>query len=270
MSSPAAMVRIRNGRVEYLEPGNTYDVTLSVIKGPEAIEDYIDGGEKWAKKNAIGCRTSINVAEDDGCLLIDYDKRVVIFFGGDIECSYWQQQSTMEEIASAPFWNGWDVRWAYKGLLDVARYLDQVPELLGCPWYGKVDMEGCLLLEDAVTSDTHRAASVIAIKEDEKVNLYPLDTMFPEDMLHYGESNLASILSSQGACNGIHLDDFDLVRGFLIDKDAMTVTFWGLCCELVPRHLEEAWPGWKAIDLEGDRQAFECIVSSFMDPTEDK
>ena len=67
MSSPAAMVRIRNGRVKYLEPGNTYDVTLSVIKGPEAIEDYIDGGEKWAKKNAVGCRTSVNAAEDDGC-----------------------------------------------------------------------------------------------------------------------------------------------------------------------------------------------------------
>ena len=78
------------------------------------------------------------------------------------------------------------------------------------------------------------------------------------------------MLSNQGACNGIHLNDFDLVRGFLIDEDAMTVTFWGLCCELVPEHLEEAWPGWKVIDLEGDRKGFERIISSLMILTEDK
>lgn len=263
MSSRATTVRIRNGRIEYLEPFDTYAVIDCVVEGSDIVNEHMDGMVVWAKKYVPDSRRAgIQWAEGEGCLIADYDDKVVIFFGGDIECSYWSQQSLMEGIASAPCWQGWDARWAYKGLLDVARYLDQVPELLGCPWHGKVDMEGCLLLEDAVTSDTHRAASVIAIKEDEKVNLYPLDTMFPEDMLHYGESNLASILSSQGACNGINLDDFDLVRGFLIDKDAMTVTFWGLCCELVPGHLEEAWPGWKAIDLEGDRQAFECIVSS--------
>ena len=91
MSSPATMVRIRGGRVEYLEPGNTYDVVNSVFGGPGAIQEYIDGDGSWAKKNPIDWRTSINGAEGDGCLLIDYVKKVVIFFGGDIECSYQQQ-----------------------------------------------------------------------------------------------------------------------------------------------------------------------------------
>lgn len=262
MSSPAAMVRIRGGRVEYLERGNTYDIVDSVVKGPAAIADYIDGGGNWAKKNVVDYRVSINCAEDCGCLVIDHDNRVVIFYGGDVECSYWEQQAIMDEIASAPYWDGWDVRWAYKGLLDAARYLGQVEELLKNPFFGKVDMNGCLLLEGGVTTDIREAASIIVIYSGGKLELYPLDTMFPEDLLHYDESKLASMLRSQGSRSIARLEDFDFVRGFLFDEDAMTVTFWGLCCDLLPEYLEQAWPGWKAIDLEGNREGFERLISS--------
>lgn len=55
---------------------------------------------------------------------------------------------------------------------------------------------------------------------------------------------------------------YDFVRGFLFDEDAMQVTYWGLCCELVPEYLEEAWQGWKAIDLEGNRKEFDRIIGS--------
>ena len=260
MSSPATMVRIRGGRVEYLEPGNTYDVVSSVFGGPDAVQEYIDGNGSRAKKNPIDWRTSINSSEGDGCLLIDYDKKEVIFFGGDIECSYQQQQAVMEEIASAPYWGGWNVRWAYKGLLDVARYLNQVPELLNDSHFGKVDMNGCLLLGGSVTNDVREAASIITVNSARGLDLYPLDTMFPEDLLHYGEQNLVSMLDNQGSRSIPRLDDFDFVRGFLFDEIAMTVTFWGLCCELLPEYLEMAWPGWKAIDLEGNRDKFEKMI----------
>lgn len=262
MSSPATMVRIRGGVVEYLERGNTYDAVESVIEGPDAVRDYLDGRGNWARRNAIRSRTSINSAEDEGCLLSDYDNRVIIFFGGDIECSYWQQQEVMEEIASASRWDGWDVRWAYKGLLDAARYLGQVPELLDGPFFGRVDTRGCLLIEDTVTDDVNRASSVIAVKANGRLDVYPLDTMFPEDLLHYGEPELVSMLNNQGCFSQLRLEDYDFVRGFLFDEDAMQVTYWGLCCELVPEYLEEAWQGWKAIDLEGNRKEFDRIIGS--------
>ena len=44
----------------------------------------------------------------------------------------------------------------------------------------------------------------------------------------------------------------------------MTVTMWGLCCELVPEYLEQAWPGWKVVDLEGDQEGFNRIIGNKM------
>lgn len=122
-------------------------------------------------------------------------------------------------------------------------------------------MLGARLSESVVTSDAREAASVIAVNSGDKLDLYPLSTMFPEDLLHYGEANRVSMLSKQGHRSVSHLEGLDLVRGFLFDEDAMVVTYWGLCCELLPGHLERAWPGWKATDLEGDRETFERLIS---------
>ena len=264
-------MRIRNGRIEYLEPFDTYAVIDCVVEGPDIVNEHMDGMVVWAKKYAPDSRRAgIQWAEGEGCLIADYDNKVVIFFGGDIECSYWSQQSLMEGIASAPCWQGWDVRWAYKGLLDATRYLGQEDEYLDSGFVIRIDEKGCNLLENTVTADVHRASSIIAVKADDKLVLYPLDTMFPEYLLYYGERNLVSKLDRQGRFSRLRFDDYVFVRGFLFDEDSMTATYWGLCCELVPRRLEEGWPNWKAVDLEGDRQGFECIVSSFMDPTEDK
>ena len=249
MSASATMARIRSGRVEYLECGNAYDVVDSVISGPAAIGDYIDGRNGWSRKDVVSWRTLINSAEDEGCLVVDYDEKVILFFGGDIDCSYQRWRSTMERIASASCWDGWDVRWAYEGLLDAARYLGQVPELFDDSSFGEVDMLGARLSESGVKSDAREAASVIAVNSGDKLDLYPLSTMFPEDLLHYGEANRVSMLSKQGHRSVSHLEGIDLVRGFLFDEDAMVVTYWGLCCELLPGHLERAWPGCKAIDL---------------------
>lgn len=263
MSSPAAMVRIRDGRIEHLERGNTYDVVESVINGPEAIADYIDGNGQWVCHKEVTSRSSIDPNDNCGCLLIDYDSKVVLFYGGDLECSSVQQKAVMDQIVSAPYWGGWDVRWAYKGLLDAARCIDQVPQLLADSNFGKLDERGTVLVPD-VTSDPERASSVIVQKRDGNQTFYPLDCMYPEDLLHYGEAGLIFALNRQGGYDNFQFDGCDLVRGFLFDEDTMTVIMWGLCCELAPEYLEQAWPGWKVVDLEGDQEGFNRIIGSKM------
>lgn len=263
MSSPAAMVRIRDGRIEHLERGNTYDVVESVINGPEAIADYIDGNGQWVCHKEVTSRSSIDPNDNCGCLLIDYDSKVVLFYGGDLECSSVQQKAVMDQIVSAPYWGGWDVRWAYKGLLDAARYIDQVPQLLADSNFGKLDERGTVLVPD-VTSDPERASSVIVQKRDGNQTFYPLDCMYPEDLLHYGEAGLIFALNRQGGYDNFRFDGCDLVCGFLFDEDTMTVIMWGLCCELAPEYLEQAWPGWKVVDLEGNQEGFNWIIGSKM------
>lgn len=84
--------------------------------------------------------------------------------------------------------------------------------------------------------------------------------MLPEDLLHYGERALVFLLDKQGYRKQLRFDDYDFLRGFFFDEDTGVVTMWGLCCDILPESVEQALPGWRAVDLEGDREEFERRV----------
>lgn len=57
-------------------------------------------------------------------VVIDYDRKVFLFWGNDFLIDHVAHISHLVEIMRSHTWSGWDVRWAAWGVFDVAEYLD--------------------------------------------------------------------------------------------------------------------------------------------------
>jgi hypothetical protein len=185
-------------------------------------DDWLD--EVWAEGGAV----------------IDHDARVLLFYGGeDLLYEIPLRRAYLRALARA--WDGWDVRWAYEGIADLADYvghpragvLDPRPRERQSPLRFQ-DVPGWVVLAVSLLDDCGRLRFYTTHDD-------------ATDLLRAGPGVLAQLATAP------HHDRLDLAQfdadfpnnGVHLDPTGRTLDFWLAhpSEEIAPR-TAAAWPGW--------------------------
>jgi hypothetical protein len=218
------------------------------------LPDDLFWGPKYAagfirSQQPGGNRRILDEIWAEGGAVLDFDAKKLLFFGGeDVMCEVALRRihlSLMREV-----WSGWDVSWAYEGVVDLANYLGVPRETV---------LTNPNALEPVTLKPAAKSGMVINIVSLRStrgtLRFFPLVGMLRQ-YLRVGPSLLAT-------AGKYGMDAADLRSssssaphaGFHIDEGSRTVDFW--CAQDFPAAAErvaEWWPGW---DVTWHRDRFE-------------
>lgn len=184
----------------------------------------------------------------EGGALVDPDKKVFLLYGGeDVETDIPLRRVYLKLLQHV--WQGWEVRWAYNGIFDLAEYV-------GCP-LEKVDskLEPDYLVnlswDPPEKKSYFNIVGSIQFEVGDDILIFPL----AED-LDYLLANSPAMLDQVNRRNGyIKLDVWEWTSdfpegGFHIDVPQKTIDIWSY--DALPTDLYQKWNGWK-LNFHADR-----------------
>jgi CubicO group peptidase (beta-lactamase class C family) len=188
----------------------------------------------------------------EGGALLDLEKRKLLFYGGeDILLDVPLRNlflRLMEKI-----WPGWEIIWAYEGILDLATYVGYPQETL----LAEREVYTCdrSLAPPPARDWTDLIASVQFAGDD--LLLFPLDGQL-DSYLFNGPALINGINKSYGYRSFV-LSEWTEVfpaAGFHIDVTRKRIDIWhAKALEAVLTRLQSIWPGWEIIDHGGGYEA---------------
>lgn len=198
MGSRANIVTIENGDTKiYFFHWLAQEMDAFVILGEENFrkfleESYEDGDGQNLMDNAWA----------EGGLLLDFDNKVLIWFGGeDIEYDRPYLDAYMLLLQQA--WPGWDTRWASMGNYDIGLYLgisdEELRRIVGT--HKKSDRP----LEDALRMRHAERTGLITISGKRGCFTTPTSCWCVSELLDFGEG-LVSIYPSMAHCGTALID----------------------------------------------------------------
>lgn len=183
----------------------------------------------------------LNTVWAEGGAVLDRDHHVLLFFGGeDVRYDIPLRRAFLDMMRRV--WSGWEIRWAYEGIADIAEYaghsrtdLIVERERFGLP---------SLKAPPAEWNWIDTAGSMR--RTDGSIALYPLGGEV-ENYLAEGPRLVEQLGEAKGR-DDLSLDDMMEFPcgGFHIDVAKRTVDFWG--AKMPPRIAQEittAWSDWK-------------------------
>jgi hypothetical protein len=194
----------------------------------------------------------------EGGALIDAQRRVLLLFGGE---------AILYDIPLRRFylrllqrvWRGWDVRWAYEGIVDQADYLGLPRELVLVP---AGDDESWDDLSLAAPEEKDWTDGVGSIRwEDGTLRLYPLTTGSTCYVYLHNGTRLLEAARQAGGVETLALDEWTPEfpgGGFHIDMARQTLETWfSSTAATVEERIARHWPpGW-AVTWHHDRYEFQ-------------
>jgi hypothetical protein len=191
----------------------------------------------------------------EGGAVVDFDSRTLILFGALERLDCIQTRRVYLEMLQV-MWGGWQVRWAYGGMADLAERVghplsDVIPK-----WDDedtKTDVE--LLVEEPFIS------SVATVqREDGTLCILPLEG-YAEDYLMAGPAILESIQRQEGV-ERLHFDEVPMLlyvnSGFHLNIPEKKIEFWLAYPKAgVKELITNRWPpGWSIV-WHHDRYEFQ-------------
>lgn len=180
----------------------------------------------------------------EGGILIDKDCKKVLVFGG-CELDYTPSLQRLYCKHVTKFWEGWVVKWCFRGIVDIAEYLGLMDDSIlavGCKpsFYGDMDWSNTMdtdRLQDDVTTIIDNAI-IYDYKQD-----WGLDGI--NICIAKGE-NLKNIIPDELRIETWH-NEIEATDCLLVDYDTKKIfVCWGGNAD--DRHLEELrkiWSGWE-------------------------
>lgn len=194
----------------------------------------------------------LNEVWAEGGAVVDLDNRVfLIFETEDIASDVLLRRVYLDVLCF--IWRGWQVRWAYEGIADMADYVGFPREnVLVEP--ESEDVRQFEVLQQQEYDFINTVASVVT--EDKLVKLFPLGESI-EDYLYNGSSLLTTMHEYQGLEKLIIADAFP-TGGFHVDITARRLDFWA--AQVLPdiiNRVRRKWLGWS---VQSHRDRFEFQV----------
>jgi hypothetical protein len=178
----------------------------------------------------------------EGGAVIDLDNQILLLFGGeDLLYEVPLRRLFLRLLKNG--WPGWDVRWAYEGVCDIADYL-------GLPRAAVLSRERPVNPKPRrfTVDETLRLIGTVASVKFSRGQL----GLFPtRSGLEYNLSPGPGIIEMNrigGVADYKAVDRVPMSGGFHIDETRQTVDFWttSVAPNIVPR-VVEWWPGWNVI-----------------------
>ena len=194
----------------------------------------------------------------EGGAVIDHDARVFLLYGGeDIAYEVAYRRAYLEAVRRV--WEGWEVRWAYEGIAEMADYVGYPREAVLTRDDRAPDKPRGL--KPPTHADGTRAVASVARGRGVHT-FYPL---MDEDVIYEGPSLLESAARFPGEAT---LDVADVpAGGFHLDVERKKIDFW--CARDLPEGADGVaryWPGWvvtwhrdryeSQLELAGDALVF--------------
>lgn len=209
-----------------------------------------------------------NVWAEGGCC-IDMDNRRLLVYGGeDIQCDVLWLETYLRLLPYT--WSGWEVKWAWGELGEIARYAgvegDKLEEIdckvTCCPEGKRLDEYVSQIFD---IPEWHLpGSSTLSVCKDGKVCASFLDETNPENLLLIG-SKIDDAIARLGDETLVYDDGDFLMGGLHLNFDAGEATLWrtwGNCNEIV---LPEYWGAWTLHDYHSDYRGFYHSVPHFIE-----
>lgn len=188
----------------------------------------------------------------EGGAIIDLDKKVFILYGGeDIKQDIPLRRVYLQLLAQV--WSGWEIKWAYEGIADLADYVGYPKTKV----LNQTEEESVIFCPPKEKDWLSIIASVRFI--DDCTLLFPLDGI-TEDFLYCGPQ-MVDLFDRSFGQKEITIPEWTstfLQGGFHIDVVEKTLDYWladdapGLLVQLTKR-----WHGWK---VNWHRDRFESHI----------
>jgi hypothetical protein len=247
MGHRANLILIDQGRYDlFYTHWGALTLPQDLFWGPEHAEQHIRLQEVVEEEQWLD-----NIWAEGGCVM-DLDRRVLLLFGGE-DVYYEVPLRRVWLDLSRRLWEGWDVRWAHRGVVDMAAHVDY-----------PIDR----VIADPIASDEQSHPPLRPLRDGEctcvasirrpngRLHLYPL-SKGARGYLAVGPDLLAARDAAAG------MDRLDLgewttsfpSNGFHIDVPRKQVRFWrNTAVADSGRSIQERWTEW---DVQWDQDAFE-------------
>ena len=249
MGARANYVIIEDGAITvYSDKWGAMDIPAVVIDGPDATRAYI----RAYIQELSPTETLMNDIWAEGGILLDMDRRALLFFGGENTLFSPNLQRILLHMMR-PIWQGWSIAWAGRGIVDIAAYP-------GVADFLRIDPASLIQRKERVIEQAYDVAkirnphvnpwayTVITVKwEDGQVADYTFDSAL-DGYLLFGP-NLLEILRERDPDALPHEDDDDddLPReGAYINAATRVMRVWRYR-PLYSAKLDQigqVWPGW--------------------------
>jgi hypothetical protein len=207
----------------------------------------------WGPKHAIAFVRAQRLVDKSGWLddiwaeggaLIDLNLKKLLLYGGE-EFLYDVPLRRTYLPLLAHVWNGWGVRWAHQGIVDLA-------ERVGYP-------------RDRVLTKDHRHSTIASLAPPEQKDWTDLvaSVHFGQGLLRFypltgdvasylsNGPNLIDSFSATGGYPQLYLDEWTTefpTGGFHLDIQAKRLDYWeARDAPNIGNHVAAAWPGWETV-----------------------
>lgn len=222
------------------------------------IETMLFWGPEHALK-AIRAQDAVDVWLDnvwaEGGVLMDIANHVLIFFcGQDLRWEFPMRRIFLSLMSY--LWEGWEIRWAYKGILDMADYVgvkEQHGQTSPVTAPQKTPIEELFVdPEDVDKKYVEIVGSVLT--EDHRLCIFFLNGKV-KLALEYG-AGLAKLLQNQSPLSDfdfapkcIEYNRFEPTGGFHLDLSQKHLYFWNSNDDATSYDIQPFWEGWDVITL---------------------
>jgi hypothetical protein len=232
----ANLVVVRDGKWRlYYDHWCANRLDADLFWGPELAQRFIEQ-----------CRDDLGWLDDvwcEGAALLDLDKRVLLFFGGeDIKYDLLPRRALLALMSIN--WPDWEIRWAHEHIVSLARYLDLDPAPFITDRSCDGDSKFAILQEYPEDNTTlltlTRAGETIAFRVAGGIEVLAQGAKTLDDL---DPACAMSVLRWEGGfpSDGAHLD-----------FDHKSLSFWSSSPIASPASVQTGWPGWTANWLRDD------------------
>ena len=258
MGQRANLIIVENGKYElYYDHWCANSLDSYLFWGPEEVVSFIrkHDPEKGYWLNDIWC---------EGAALVDLDNKKLLFFGGeDILYDIPQRKIYLELLAE--MWKGYEIKWAYRGIVDLAKYI-------GYDWKSLMDRtetKKCSI-ENSLDSDGgDYITGVLSIADkDNTVKIFPLFS-YENSLLFCDSRKVTEYLNKLQDRSKLfeekRYEDCSFPSyGMHIDMGKKTMFFWDGDTSNVNYYDKTAdfWNGWKTHYFYDDYQKHADLIKN--------
>ncbi len=194
-----------------------------------------------------------NTVWDEGSVLIDTHKKLIIIYGGEHISYHLPHKKTYLQLMKH-IWSGYDIQWGHRGLIDILNYVKSHPFDLTREGFSGYHASHISELEDHRLTEGWPAA-VISIKLSNN-DLRVQYTYEPYNLLPQGDTIVDKMreVSPVGKLDWDHDESEFPFEGVHIDVTQKQVYFWSTRRIHHPKEFQNKWEGWEFIWLKDDYQ----------------
>lgn len=241
MGHRANLILVTESNYELYYSHWSLSLPIDMFWGPEYALDYIKNFERRENDQWLD-----DVWAEGGALVDPYQKVMILFGGESLDQNILLFYTYLELIQEV--WTGWEVRWAYEGILELADYVKYPRSLLESQHDTPLSDNNKFSLKAPINKEWVDSIGSIRTK-DGALHFYPLEQS-ANLYLHRGKELLQEVELEKGLDHFVYSEWSSIFpdSGFHIDIPKKTIHYWSFFeSNNMHKQLKLQWPDWKII-----------------------